>query len=126
VFGSAFDPMHDSHPSPPQLSRLASPSTASHDHHHHRSQQLQQQQHEEELQEGQREALPSSSLRRGSSVNANNRSSLPGVDYDAPVVYKQWHSAVTVLFADISSYTAMSTQVEPEQVGLVAGVLGGC
>jgi hypothetical protein len=33
------------------------------------------------------------------------------------VVYKQWHPAVSVLFADISSYTAMSQQVEPEQVG---------
>jgi class 3 adenylate cyclase len=32
-------------------------------------------------------------------------------------VYKQWHPAVSVLFADISSYTAMSQQVEPEQVG---------
>jgi hypothetical protein len=35
-----------------------------------------------------------------------------------PVLYKQWHPAVSVLFADISSYTAMSQQVEPEQVGL--------
>jgi hypothetical protein len=33
------------------------------------------------------------------------------------VVYKQWHPAVSVLFADISSYTQMSQQVEPEQVG---------
>jgi class 3 adenylate cyclase len=38
-----------------------------------------------------------------------------------PVVYKQWHPAVSVLFADISSYTAMSQQVEPEQVGVPEG-----
>jgi class 3 adenylate cyclase len=33
-----------------------------------------------------------------------------------PVACVQWHPEVSVLFADISSYTAMSTQVEPEQV----------
>jgi hypothetical protein len=32
----------------------------------------------------------------------------------------QWHPEVSVLFADISSYTAMSTQVEPEQVRAAA------
>jgi class 3 adenylate cyclase len=37
--------------------------------------------------------------------------------FETPVAYKQWHAGVSVLFADISGYTAMSTQVEPEQVG---------
>jgi class 3 adenylate cyclase len=37
--------------------------------------------------------------------------------FETPVAYKQWHAEVSVLFADISGYTAMSTQVEPEQVG---------
>lgn len=35
----------------------------------------------------------------------------------AAVVYKQWHPNVTVLFADIVGYTALSQEVEPEQVG---------
>ena len=35
---------------------------------------------------------------------------------EVPVVYKQWHPEVTVLFADICGYTAMSNSVEPEQV----------
>jgi hypothetical protein len=35
---------------------------------------------------------------------------------EMPVVYSQWHPEVTVLFADICGYTAMSTSVEPEQV----------
>jgi class 3 adenylate cyclase len=35
---------------------------------------------------------------------------------EVPVVYKSWHPAVSVLFADISGYTALSTSVEPEQV----------
>jgi hypothetical protein len=43
-----------------------------------------------------------------------------GVDsFRVPVVYRQWHPEVTVLFADISSYTSLSTQVEPEQVSAV-------
>jgi hypothetical protein len=37
----------------------------------------------------------------------------------------QWHPAVSVLFADISSYTAMSTQVEPEQVRGASYLWGG-
>jgi hypothetical protein len=40
-----------------------------------------------------------------------------GVDaFRVPVVYRQWHPEVTVLFADVASYTSLSTQVEPEQV----------
>jgi class 3 adenylate cyclase len=77
-----------------------------------------QQQHGQEQEGEQLESSPNGSFRRGS-VHAGQRSSLPGNDYDVPVVYKQWHSAVTVLFADISSYTAMSTQVEPEEVRIV-------
>jgi hypothetical protein len=32
------------------------------------------------------------------------------------VLYKQWHANVSILFADIVGYTALSQQVEPEQV----------
>lgn len=42
---------------------------------------------------------------------------------DVPVVYKSWHQAVSVLFADIAGYTAMSTSVEPEQVRQSSGQL---
>ncbi len=43
------------------------------------------------------------------------------------LVYKQWHAGVSVLFADIVSYTSMSQELEPEQVcgALCMGHIGG-
>ncbi|KAG2440999.1 hypothetical protein HXX76_003852 [Chlamydomonas incerta] len=39
------------------------------------------------------------------------------------VVYKQWHPAVSVLFADIVGYTALSQSVEPEEVMMMLHAL---
>jgi class 3 adenylate cyclase len=45
---------------------------------------------------------------------------LPASEHGAfGVAYKSWHPHVTVLFADIAGYTAMSTDVEPEAVMLL-------
>jgi class 3 adenylate cyclase len=38
---------------------------------------------------------------------------------EGPLVYKQWHSNVSVLFADICGYTAMTQQVEPDHTMLM-------
>ena len=35
------------------------------------------------------------------------------------LVYKQWHPAVSILFADIVGFTTLSKEVEPEQVMLM-------
>ena len=36
-----------------------------------------------------------------------------------PLVYQQWHPAVSILFADIVGFTTLSKEVEPEQVMLM-------
>lgn len=38
---------------------------------------------------------------------------------EVPLVYRQWHSNVSVLFADICGYTAMTQQVEPDHTMLM-------
>jgi class 3 adenylate cyclase len=96
----------DSHHQP-LLTRLSEAASAL------REQQVLLQQQESQ----QPRASTSSHGRRSSTAAADGDrlSSLKG-DSEVPVVYKQWHPAVSVLFADISGYTALSTQVEPEQV----------
>ncbi|KAG2453476.1 hypothetical protein HYH02_001697 [Chlamydomonas schloesseri] len=55
------------------------------------------------------------------SVGGSQQRTVSGVDNDAGVLpvgvpYARWHSAVSVLFADICGYTATSQALAPEQV----------
>jgi class 3 adenylate cyclase len=53
---------------------------------------------------------------RGSRDSHHSSETLAGESSSRQVIAKQWHEVVTVLFADIVSYTAMSQELEAEQV----------
>jgi hypothetical protein len=50
------------------------------------------------------------------STSTDNILQLPNDAHNEDVVYKRWHSGVSVLFADIVGYTSMSKELIPEQV----------